>query len=1733
MVALDGTSRKTHAPEKWVRVTQRAPCPICNGKTWCTVSPDGAQVRCMRASEGAYRTDQQHDGSEAYLHWLNQPIVPPRSRYTAPQPLAPDVQAQRAVYALVVAHCAADWPQRAQDELVRRFGGYADDVRRLFPSLGYSASGDKLPRRLADAGRMEDARRAGVIYDGGALGKALRARIIVPYIHAGQVCDLRGVGFPGAGDGTKALSLVGNQEARGSAGIFFNHDVLTGTHGGTVHLVGGEWKTMALAVAGLPALGTRGEGELTDSQIHALTAAGITDVVLHIDAEEPKEGETLSAGRRLGARKAQRLAAAGFAVTIAEPPRAPTVPKVDPDALLREAGTAALCDYAAAAVPLAAFLATHGLTELPTPPSGTTSQRDNLVPFPGGGRASGWPGDRELTAVAGGTLVYRSEGEEPGIVLVGKKEERYLLRGTVAVESVAAPAPNTRGQATIRLRVTPPRGDTVEVAVSREGAHSGEVWETLAATGAIPPKTQKDLDALHQALDALAVDTPRRQVLVPTLGWHGTGERLAWVLGDGAVTAGDIRYEEAAYAAAIPASWPQRLPPRRGDGAPDVPDIAHAGVIAALLGAFGSDCYALPALLGTLARVALPLDNEGAGRLSYVFELYGRTGSLKTSFVNWMLALFSGAGYAHDTPTMISDGVAGDTRIGLDGKRAQLCYHGYADIDLNLGPDEGAAYEEQQQHRAALLKADGNIARAGTKGRREGGSEERPTPGGVVITTGEHDPHFYTIPRGLSSLDARAVTFLLPTPTDSERRRRYALSLDLAARRANLQRLQLGYVRWLAHLGRAAVTQRYGELVGQAREAIIARQESEASQAHEQVRGQLVAILTGLTFYAQFLRECDAEHGAVPVHLRCVDGGTVLATQLDAFHAGLIGERLRASHDLMMQYEAHQGGRSSEAMLSERIRDAIYSALVSGEGYLSDDADKFPEYVTLPVGYGVRQAGWQQVDSGVNAAYRPGKMQLGRFAEGGAQIRLRPEEVYRQLLAKLKPCPTKAQCWRALEEASVLTKQGEHYGHKDRGAGSRVLVVPAAWLYPTDRESPTPPPAVPHEPPPIVPEPSPSPVAPIASLASVTLPWCPNHRSSEQGCQRRVERLGERYCVVCAASDYGDRAIAPTLMPPMPTDEPPPAPETAPTPAPQPVMSAVVSGGEFRLCAGCLTERFILTGRQHCVNCYPAASDPPTPATLDQAGPVPLPWCLNHRGTTQGCPRRVGRAGDRYCAICIGAGYDDTPANVAPHETDTAPVAIPASDDTDGVATPRAVLTITDDGAYLATPDGQASRLPYTAEDVATIGALVNFAERHGSANLWLDPHSALHARLAETIGQFLSDAQSVGIRAGIDEGLRPIYTAHRGHRAVTLALPAPNGPTRNWEHGGEVQARAIAYAGAALGLPFRGSPSWTGRDLLYKKNVVRGWCRVPSERFTALAEAPERATGHTRDIAWRRFPTAAEDAADYVHVFDKTAAYLSMCSSVDLPIGTPHYHEGPDAAARAAGRTVPAGLWRVDVAYGDSPYTGRELPAVSREGVSWLWTPDLRVARDLGYRIEILGGILWPEQHRILNTWKETIWAARLALEEPASDYADTAARRVAVGLIKDLYRHTIGMFAHAPGGEIPIDGEESTSAPRWWHRPEWNQLIVAEAHARMFRHIERARAAGAVPLYAYVDNLAFFGAKPDPWESFPAGLPANAEKCGAFHHLHTWPGTDIAAALHDPRKQDVNRRALPSVRI
>jgi hypothetical protein len=342
----------------WQRVSRKERCPICGHDSWCGMIV-GEVVACMRQADGARFSKPGKDGQIRHYHDWPDRAAPIPIRPQAERPVdwaAPAATTCRALYTAIAARYAGRPRSKAcAAEGVRRFGDRALDA--LAASDSCEIDERDLLAWLDAEGRVADAKSAGILTDDGKLAPALKGRKVYAFrLPDGTVANLRGRDLTGRSP-LKVLDLAGGYEERGAdAGLYHAERVADVADGaGWLHLAGGCEKADALIAAGFSAVSTPGEGTLFDAALADLTARRVLSVAVWVDAEDPKEGEHLSAGRRLGLAVAERLAAAGISVRVVEPAREPGAPKRDADGILRDGGPGALWDCWAGSEDLAAF----------------------------------------------------------------------------------------------------------------------------------------------------------------------------------------------------------------------------------------------------------------------------------------------------------------------------------------------------------------------------------------------------------------------------------------------------------------------------------------------------------------------------------------------------------------------------------------------------------------------------------------------------------------------------------------------------------------------------------------------------------------------------------------------------------------------------------------------------------------------------------------------------------------------------------------------------------------------------------------------------------------------------------------------------------------------------------------------------------------------------------------------------------------------------------------------------------------------------------------------------------------------------------------------------------------------------------------------------------------------------------------------------------------------------------
>lgn len=111
-----------HPKSKWVDVSRRLPCPICDHTDWCGITDDGGAVRCMRVQSG-------HESNGGYIHRVGETLA---ERVKVERKAVPDYPKMTPDQ---VAGLLAGWGKSTTDtmraELALVLGVSLDSLRRL------------------------------------------------------------------------------------------------------------------------------------------------------------------------------------------------------------------------------------------------------------------------------------------------------------------------------------------------------------------------------------------------------------------------------------------------------------------------------------------------------------------------------------------------------------------------------------------------------------------------------------------------------------------------------------------------------------------------------------------------------------------------------------------------------------------------------------------------------------------------------------------------------------------------------------------------------------------------------------------------------------------------------------------------------------------------------------------------------------------------------------------------------------------------------------------------------------------------------------------------------------------------------------------------------------------------------------------------------------------------------------------------------------------------------------------------------------------------------------------------------------------------------------------------------------------------------------------------------------------------------------------------------------------
>lgn len=225
------------------------------------------------------------------------------------------------------------------------------------------------------------------------------------------------------------------------------------------------------------------------------------------------------------------------------------------------------------------------------------------------------------------------------------------------------------------------------------------------------------------------------------------------------------------------------------------------------------------------------------------------------------------------------------------------------------------------------------------------------------------------------------------------------------------------------------------------------------------------------------------------------------------------------------------------------------------------------------------------------------------------------------------------------------------------------------------------------------------------------------------------------------------------------------------------------------------------------------------------------------------------------------------------------------------------------------------------------------------------------------------------------------------------------------------------------VGVPFYGEGGTTSSILLDATVSVKG--QEPLRRWD------DKGAPDVRESPWLG-PWGDESATGVV--LDRNAQYLSAAGNVVLPLDALREHHGPPQDLRDA-----VGYFRILVPDNPEP----RLPHPCGPGAvpgewAWVTSPTAEFLAEMGATVKV--GTSWTcprnRSRRLLRgqgKWYDRLRDARAVLME-----GDTDDDRRVLAAVKDTYTRGVVGFGKHSGR---------------WYRPDWSQIIRAEARVSMWR--------------------------------------------------------------------------------
>lgn len=310
-----------------------------------------------------------------------------------------------------------------------------------------------------------------------------------------------------------------------------------------------------------------------------------------------------------------------------------------------------------------------------------------------------------------------------------------------------------------------------------------------------------------------------------------------------------------------------------------------------------------------------------------------------------------------------------------------------------------------------------------------------------------------------------------------------------------------------------------------------------------------------------------------------------------------------------------------------------------------------------------------------------------------------------------------------------------------------------------------------------------------------------------------------------------------------------------------------------------------------------------------------------------------------------------------------------------------------------------------------------------------------------------------------------------------------------------EELADNLAAAAHTLGVPYLIHPGLTAHKLIHHTRPPRlnpgGLSGTRADRVAVVRDTASELPGFYRNTSDQRFKTiesdyawwrpmsslmAAERDAEFVHVYDRKASYLTEWASWDLGVEDLEHRTGDDAVWDGKEN---AGLWLIERDWGTWPEPMLPEPTWEAvvEGASpgqtrvWVTTPTLVSMRKVGVTPTVTESYTWAIHVRYLDKAAERLKVAR---NHPNPAVAATAKQLYSVG--SGRFGRNDGAFSHDP----------------LW-RPDWYDHIRAGARLKILLTLLGVKKRSDVlPLAVGRDSIVFASDERDPVKAWP-GNPAS----------------------------------------